>query len=73
MKKLEEKKTEETKPKEKDFEAISGLNFTFDLFGPTSITRELDSTVKTENKTPRRKQIEKKQEKLYSLSWAKIL
>ena len=62
MKKLQEK-IEESKPKENELGAISGLNFTVDLFGPTSITRKLDTTVKTETKTAGRKQIEKKKEK----------
>jgi len=62
MKKLREKNTEETKSKEKELGDIPGLNFTVDLFGPTSITRELKTTAKTENKRSRTKQIEKKQE-----------
>ena len=62
MKKLREKNTEETKSNEKEVGAISGLNFTVDLFGPTSITRELKTTANTENKRPKTKQIEKKQE-----------
>ena len=65
MKKLQEKK-KETKPKENELGAISGSNFTVDLFAPTSITRKLDTTVKSENKTPgKEKQKNKSKRKSY--------